>query len=161
MATKLFSAFMISRRMVSPALGGFLRRASLLAVAVATSASVLAVVGCERVPLLAPTGSTITLSTTTTALPVNGTTEIVATLLKPAGTPPQRGTHVIFTTTLGTIRPSEVETDTNGRAVAMFDAGGASGTATITAASGGANVGTTGGLKIVVGAAAVGHIVVD
>jgi hypothetical protein len=101
------------------------------------------------------------LTTTATALPVNGTTQLVAQLLEPAGTPPQRGTHVTFTTTLGTIQPAETETNVNGQAIVTFNAGGASGTATITAISGGANVGSTGALKILVGTAAVGRVVVN
>jgi PKD repeat protein len=101
------------------------------------------------------------LSTTTTALPFNGTTRITAQVLESAGTPPHSGTHIIFTTTLGTIQPSETETDINGQAVATFSAGTASGTATITAASGGASVGTTGALKILVGTAAVGKVIVS
>src|SRR5205807_768834 len=71
------------------------------------------------------------------------------------------GTHVTFTTSLGTIQPSEAETDISGRAVATFVAGTQSGTATITAASGGASVGTNGAIKIAVGAAAVGRVVVS
>src|SRR5919204_5928286 len=121
--------------------------------------ALLSAVACQRVPLLAPSGSTITLTSTTTALPLNGTTQIIAQVLEPAGTPPHSGTHIIFTTTLGSIEPSEVETDINGRAIVTFRAGAASGTATITAASGGANVGTNGGLKIAVGAAAVGKVI--
>ena len=122
------------------------------------SVSALLTLACQRVPLLAPSGSTITLTATTAALPFSGTTQIVAQVLEPAGTPPHSGTHIIFTTTLGTIQPSEVETDINGQAVVTFSAGTASGTATITAASGGANVGTSGGLKIAVGAAAVASV---
>src|SRR6266566_7466152 len=108
--------------------------------------SLLLTVGCEKVPLLAPSGSNISLNATTNVLPVNASTDIVAQVLEPAGTPPHSGTHIIFTTTLGTIQPSEAETDINGRAVVKFLAGSASGTATITAASGGANVGSTGAL---------------
>jgi PKD repeat protein len=122
--------------------------------------SSLVLVGCQKVPLLAPSGSTITLTAVATALPFNSTTEIVAQIIEPAGTPPQSGTHVIFTTSLGRIEPSEAQTDINGRATVRFVTGTASGTATIIAASGGANVGATGALKIAVGAAAVGQVVV-
>lgn len=120
--------------------------------------SVVPMVACERVPLLAPSGSTITLTSPTTALPINGTTQIGVQVIEPAGTPPHSGTHVTFVTTLGTIRPSEAQTDVNGQAVVLFDAGNASGTATITAISGGASVAATGALKILVGTAAVGKI---
>ena len=90
-------------------------------------------VACQKVPLLAPTGSTITLTSLATALPANGSTDIIAQVIEPAGTPPHAGTHVTFSTTLGTIQPAEAETDINGQARVKFIAGGASGTATITA----------------------------
>jgi hypothetical protein len=116
---------------------------------------------CERVPLLAPSGSTIGLVTTSTALPLNGTTQIVAQVIEPAGTPPHSGTHVTFTTTLGSITPSEAETDSNGQATVLFRAGSQSGTATITAISGGSVVPSDKVLKILVGSAAVGKVVIN
>jgi len=134
------------------------RAAAWLASVTVLLASALA---CQRVPLLAPSGSTMTLTTTSTALPVNGTTRIIAQIIEPAGTPPQSGTHVSFTTTLGAILPSETETDINGQAIAIFNAGGASGTATITAISGGVSVGSAGALKILIGTAAVGRVIVN
>jgi len=60
-------------------------------------------VACQKVPLLAPSGSTITLTSSATALPVNGSTQIIAQLIEPSGTPPHSGTRVSFTTTLGTV----------------------------------------------------------
>jgi adhesin/invasin len=117
-----------------------------------------AAAACQRVPLLAPSGSTITLTSLATAVPANGSVQLIAQVLEAAGTPPHSGTHVIFTTTLGTIEPSETETDINGRAVATFKAGTANGTATITAASGGAAVASANALKIAVGTAAVGGL---
>src|SRR6266550_1633040 len=93
---------------------------------------------CQRVPLLAPSGSSITLTASTTALSANGTTPIIAQVIEAAGTPPHSGTHVTFTTTLGRIEPSEASTDINGRVTATFIAGGSNGTATISALSGGA-----------------------
>jgi len=136
----------------------------------------LGVIGCEKVPLLAPTGSTITLTSATTALPINGTATIVAQVLESSGTPPHSGTRVSFTTTLGTIEPVDASTDVSGRATVTFKAGSASGTAIISAISGGATTsngssssGGTGGaggtntgdrsLRIAVGAAAVGRVV--
>jgi hypothetical protein len=110
------------------------------------------------VPLLAPTGSAITLTSAATAVPANGTAQIIAQVLEPSGTPPHSGTHLIFTTTLGTIEPTEAETDINGRAIVMFRAGLANGTATITAASGGSAVASANVLKIAVGNAAVGSL---
>src|SRR5438067_542045 len=78
---------------------------------------------CEKVPLLAPTGSTITLTSSTPVLSANGTAQIVAQVIESAGTPPHSGTHITFTTSLGTIQPSDAETDINGRAIVTFIAG--------------------------------------
>ena len=116
---------------------------------------------CQRVPLLAPSGSTITLTSSATTLPLNGTAEILANILELSGTPPHAGTHITFTTSLGSVEPFETETDINGRVRVTFNAGSSSGTATITAASGGASVSSTGALKIAIGAAAVGRIVLS
>ena len=123
---------------------------------------------CQKVPLLAPTGSSITLIASTTTLPLNGSTDLIAQVIEASGTPPQGGTQVAFTTTLGTIQPSIAETDGNGRVNVKFVAGTASGTATITAFSGGAPAapatapaaGTTAAnvVRIAVGAAAVAGV---
>jgi Big-like domain-containing protein/PKD domain-containing protein len=113
---------------------------------------------CQKVPLLAPSGSVITLTSTATVLPFNGTTTIAAQVIEAAGTPPHSGTHVTFTTTLGTIQPSDAETDSSGIARATFSAGAQSGTATINAISGGSSVGANGAVKILVGSAGVGRV---
>jgi len=123
--------------------------------------AVLPMVACERVPLLAPSGSTLNLSTSTTALALNGTTTIIAQVIEPAGTPPHSGTHITFTTTLGSIQPADAETDSSGQAVVVFRAGNASGTATITALSGAVASSSTNVVKILVGTAAVGKIVMN
>ncbi len=114
--------------------------------------------GCEKVPLLAPTGSTITLSSSVTVLPSNGSISIVALVLEAPGTPPHSGTQITFTTTLGTIEPAQANTDNGGRVTVTFNAGNNNGVATISATSGGATTGTTGALKISVGTAAVGKV---
>ena len=122
---------------------------------------------CDKVPLLAPTGSVITIFPAATTVPTNGEIEIVATVIEQgvtaappttpgtgtpttpttgttttsssgAGTPVQNGTVVSFTTTLGRIEPSEARTQ-NGQVRVKFIAGPQSGTATITAFSGGAS----------------------
>ncbi|HMD34082.1 MAG TPA: PKD domain-containing protein [Vicinamibacterales bacterium] len=112
---------------------------------------------CDKVPLLAPSGSTITLTSANNVLPVGGTTQVVAQVIEPSGTPPHQGTQVTFTTTLGTIRPDQVETDASGRAVAVF-IGDANGTATITAISGGASASGNSAVRILVGTAGVGGV---
>jgi hypothetical protein len=115
----------------------------------------IATISCQRMALLAPAGSTITLTSLATTLPLHGTTSVIAQVIEPAGTPPQRGTLVSFTTSLGTIQPIEAETDAGGRVLVTFNAGTLSGTATIIAVSGGVNTGATGGVKIAIGAAGV------
>jgi len=92
---------------------------------------------CDKVPLTAPTESTIQLFATATSVPSTGSTDIVATVTESGGTPVQNGTVVSFTTTLGRIEPSEARTS-NGRVTVKFTADGRSGTATITAFSGAA-----------------------
>src|SRR5581483_9342743 len=146
MGTKMLSVFMVPR----------LRR-TLCFVSVLACAA-LSAVGCEKVPLLAPSGSTITLTAPVNALPVNGTAQIVAQVIEPSGTPPHSGTQVTFTTTLGSIQPANVETDANGIATATFNAGGANGTATITAISGGTSASGNAAIKIAIGTAAVGSV---
>jgi hypothetical protein len=145
-------------------------RFSLRLLALQALALALVAVACQRVPLLAPTNSTITVTAAATTLPLNGMTDIIAQVLEPAGTPPQDGTLITFTTTLGSVQPPEAETS-GGRVIVKFNAGTSSGTATITATSGGATgTSATGGtagattpsnaVRIAIGAAAVGRIVV-
>jgi hypothetical protein len=139
---------------------------------------------CDKVPLLAPTGTVITLFPAATVVPVDGQVEIVATVIENgtatappsggtgasgasgggsttttsssgAGTPVQNGTVVSFTTTLGRIQPTEAQTN-NGQVHVMFIAGGQSGVATITAFSGGAS-GRIEGLRV--GSAAAERVV--
>ena len=109
-------------------------------------------------PLLAPTGSTISLTVGATALPVNGAVTIIAQVLESAGVPPHSGTEVTFTTTLGTIQPATAHTDVSGRVTVIFSAGTSNGTATIGALSGGASTGTTGAVRIAIGTAGVGGV---
>lgn len=150
MATKMLRTFMItrpSRRLCWPVVVAFL-------VPLYTAA-------CEKVPLLAPSGSTITLTASTTAMPTGGTTDIIAQVLEAAGTAPHSGTLITFTTTLGAIEPAEARTDVGGRVIVRFNAGSANGTAVITATSGAATTGTNGAIKIAVGTAAVGRVSVN
>lgn len=133
---------------------------------------------CDKVPLLAPSGTVITLFPAASSVPINGQIEIVATVIENgvtttppatggtgtttttsqagAGTPVQNGTLVSFTTTIGRVEPSEGRTQ-NGQVRVKFFANGQSGLATITAFSGGAS----GKIEnLAVGAAAAGRIVV-
>jgi adhesin/invasin len=128
-------------------------------ISVAALASLsLVTIACQKVPLLAPTGSVITLSSAANALPLNGTTTLTAQVVQASGTAPQSGTHVNFTTTLGSIQPANPVTDLTGRVTVTFTAGTASGTATVMASSGGASASGNNAVKIAIGAAAVGKI---
>lgn len=127
---------------------------------------------CNRVPLTAPSGTSITLIAATNTLPVNGSTDVTAVLIEGGqstnggnnggttvtpgvGTPVQNGTHVIFTTTLGRMEPSDAQTNA-GKAVAKLIGDGRSGTATITAISGAASKTMT----VAIGAAGASRIAV-
>jgi len=117
------------------------------------------IAACDKVPLLAPTGTVISLIPVTPAgVSLNSEVTIIATVIENgaasagsgtgtgttptsrsgAGTPVQNGTLISFTTTLGRIEPSEARTH-NGQVSVKLISGGASGTATITAFSGGAS----------------------
>ena len=137
--------------------------------------------GCDKVPLLAPSGTVITLFPVTNTVALNGEVEIVATVIEQgvaqappttppangtpttpaaptpgAGTPVQNGTLVTFTTTLGRVEPAEARTS-NGQVRVRLFAGAQSGTATVTAFSGGAS-GRIENLRI--GTAAVERVIV-
>ena len=126
-------------------------------------------------PLVAPTGTVITLFANNTVLPVDGSIEITAIAIEAGsapstgtgtgtgtgtstgagataaqGTPVHNGTVISFTTTLGRIEPQEARTH-NGQVTVRLFAGGASGVATVRAFSGGA---ASNELKMNVGAAA-------
>jgi adhesin/invasin len=118
----------------------------------------LVVTACEKVPLLAPVGSTITLTASSNVVTANQSVDIVAQVMEASGSPPHSGTTVTFVTTLGTISPVTATTDTSGRATARFLPGTANGTATIGATSGGATTGTNGAIRISIGTAAVGAV---
>jgi hypothetical protein len=59
-------------------LTAFRARLACLAAAVAC----FTLVGCERVPLLAPAGSTLTLTSSASTLPISGSTTLIAQVCK-------------------------------------------------------------------------------
>jgi len=97
----------------------------------------VAAAACDKVPLLAPTQSTITLSVSTTTMGINGTAQVIASVIEQSGTAVQDGTLVTFTGSLGTFAPADAETR-NGKATTTFRSNGESGTSKIGALSGGA-----------------------
>ena len=115
------------------------------------------VVACERVPLTAPTDSTISVTIDQTTLPLNGHATVRAVVIESGGTPVHNGTQVVFATTLGSFNPVEAST-VNGVATSTFLAGSISGTTRINAYSGGASTGSGNssgsGVEVKIGAAA-------
>ena len=103
-------------------------------------AAVLAM-ACDKVPLFAPSQSTITLTAGQRVLALNASAEVTAVVVESSGTSVQNGTAVRFSTTLGRVDPVEVETR-NGVATTTFYAGSTSGIADVRATSGAAG-GTT------------------
>ena len=97
-----------------PARRSVRRAGSLMAVLAGLSVT-LASSSCDKVPLLAPTGSVITLFATANTVPSNGSMEIVATVIEQGTasttTPPATGGT---TTTPGTTTPGTTATSTPG-----------------------------------------------
>ncbi len=138
--------------------------------AIATVATV-ASFSCDKMPLLAPTGATISLYATSSVLAPNGSLDLIATVVEQGsgggtgtagaatpstgGQPVHNGTLVTFTTSIGTITPSEARTN-NGQVTVKLTGDGRSGVASIFAYSGSAK---SAELKINVGAAAVERVV--
>lgn len=128
--------------------------------------TIVVAASCNKMPLVAPSGTAIALVASPTVVAANGASEITAILVQGAlggstgdgtatggtiggGQPVRNGTLVTFTTTLGRMEPAEVET-TAGRATVRLITDGRSGTAVVTAFSGSAAQ----TLDILVGAAA-------
>ncbi|MDO8677569.1 MAG: Ig-like domain-containing protein [Acidobacteriota bacterium] len=105
--------------------------------------------GCDKMSLVSPTGSTITLTINKTSVPINGTAEVTAAVIESAGTPVQNGTVVTFTSSFGVIEPLEART--NGGTARVTFTGTQSGVAKIGAFSGGAK--TAADLEVKVGTA--------
>jgi hypothetical protein len=91
---------------------------------------------CHQAPMLAPPGSTLTLFANPTFIPAFGGRSVISALvIEPAGTPVADGTVVQFFTNLGRI--DEQGKTNDGIARVNLVADGRSGTATVTAVSGG------------------------
>lgn len=119
--------------------------------AFAACLTVLIAVGCDSVPLTAPTGSNITLTSDRSVLPLNGVATLRAVVIESGDTPVHNGTVVTFSSTLGSVDPVEAKT-VNGVATATFNAGAISGKTSINAFSGGAK--TSAATEITIGSAA-------
>ena len=96
----------------------------------------LLAVACDpAATLVAPQGTTLAISRSSSQVGLSGTAEITVTGRRPDGRPLER-VEIFFTTTLGSI-DSPVVTDGQGVARATFTADGRAGTATIKASTGG------------------------
>lgn len=139
-------------------------RVEILRLSILALATAALVVACDKVPLLSPTGSTISLSIDKNILPINGVATVTAVVTEVTGTPVHNGTTVTFQTSLGRIEPTEAQTQ-NGKAVVTFHAGSVSGSAAIHAFSGGARTGSgnssAGGVAVLVGSAAAGSVSIN
>lgn len=102
-------------------------------------AAVLFVTACEasKGTLLAPTDSVITLSSTTSILPVNGTTSINVNVHQSNGAPVEDGTEVLLSATRGALNEIKMRTRI-GSAVVVYRAASEAGSARIEASSAGA-----------------------
>jgi hypothetical protein len=115
-----------------------------------TLVAAVGLAACDKVPLLAPTNSTIRLTASVGVVATNGSIDITAVVIESGGTPVQNGTVVTFSSSLGAIEPREGRT-TNGQVTVKYVSGGQSGKATISAFSGGTK---SDDLEILVGGAA-------
>jgi hypothetical protein len=109
-------------------------KGSLLGFAVLAAAVVVS--RCESVPLTAPAGSSIFLQANPTSVPANGGRSLVTALvIEPSGSLVPDGTELLFLTDLGSIDGTAQTVDGIARVYFVSDA--RSGTATVTAMSGG------------------------
>src|SRR5262245_57436917 len=106
--------------MISRQFSSLIRRSGLAMRAGSAGAAlltVLACVACDKVPLTAPSGTTITLAMQGNYVGANGYTDLIVTVREFGGAQVQNGTVVTFDTTLGSVDPREVRTS-NGEATA-------------------------------------------
>jgi hypothetical protein len=123
--------------------------------AIACLVVVVGAAACDKIALIAPSNSSITLFSNLTTINLGGSAQITATVIEGGGTPVHDGTEVTFTTTIGTVDPVTLQTD-DGKATVTLRPGNQSGTAVVRAFSGGTQ---SGPLEIVVGAAAVSRVI--
>jgi len=116
--------------------------------------------GCgESLPTAPSAVTTITLTTSKSQLPFNGTAMITADIVGSTGRSAPNGTLVTFTTTLGSFESASAET-MQGRATVTFQAGTISGTATINATATNAATAPETASRIAIGAAAASRVLV-
>jgi hypothetical protein len=97
----------------------------------------LPLAGCDKATPVAPNGTILTISANPSKVGLNGRSTITIIGRKPDGNPLNPGTEIRVTTDKGTLSDSVVTTDDGGRATVTFRGDGRSGTAKITAMTGG------------------------
>jgi len=109
---------------------------ALILAALAALLTMLAVSSCGKANPTAPSGSTLTLRVNPVTIPnPKGSATATAILDRPNGTP-DPGAQVQFSTSLGTMNPTVVRTDSSGQANSTLTGTGLIGTAKVTAFSG-------------------------
>jgi PKD repeat protein len=109
---------------------------ALILASLAALLTMLAVSSCGKANPTAPSGSTLTLRVNPLTIPnPKGSATATAILDRPNGTP-DPGAQVQFSTSLGTMNPAVVKTDSGGQAISTLTGTGLIGTAKVTAFSG-------------------------
>ncbi len=103
----------------------------------AAAAALVGVNACGKGTPVAPSSAVLTLSANPIEIGYGEMAVLSLSALRSTGNPVNPGTEIVLTTTLGSV-PNIVTTDERGLATAHLTAGQTAGTATITAASGGA-----------------------
>lgn len=97
----------------------------------------LPALGCDKATPVAPNGTILTISANPTQVGLTGRSTITVNGRKPDGQPLNPGTEIRFSVDRGTIEPSIVAVDDRGQATATYRADGRTGTAKVTATTGG------------------------
>ncbi len=114
--------------------------------------------GCDKVPLFAPSSSTITLAAGTQNMATNTVTDIRAFVVETGGSPVQNDTVVYFSSSLGSLVPNQAGTK-DGVATVQFQSGSTTGQAQVSALSGAAKLAAALTITITQSGSAVAKIV--
>jgi Invasin, domain 3 len=106
--------------------------------------SLLLLAGCDKASPVAPSGTTLSVSANPSTVGLTGTSTITVIGRQPNGNPLNPGTEIIFSVDRGSIDPI-AKIQSGGTATATFRADGRSGTAHVTATTGGSSGGGTSG----------------
>jgi hypothetical protein len=99
--------------------------------------SLLPALGCDKATPVAPDGAILSISANPSTVGLNGQSTITVFGRKPDGQPLNPGTEIRLSVDKGTINPTVIVVDDQGRGTATFRADGRSGIAKVTAMTGG------------------------